>query len=124
MSTSVYKSAFYHIRNLFLNEEISIYGMYWNSCACFCQFTTGLQQLVASCSPKHILQKLQYAQNAAARLIKLSRKYDHITPHLMELHWLPIEYRIQFKIILLNYKALNGLAPSYVSDLLQRYTVL
>ena len=72
-------------------------------------------------SPKYILQKLQRAQNAAARLIKLSRKYDHITPHLMDLHWLPIEYRIQFKILLLIYKALNGLSPSYLSNLLQRY---
>ena len=72
-------------------------------------------------SPKYVPQKLQRAQNAAARLIKLSRKYDHITPHLMDLHWLPIEYRIQFKILLLTYKTLNGLAPSYLSDLLQRY---
>ena len=51
----------------------------------------------------------------------ISHKYDHITSHLMDQHWLPIEYRIQFKILLLTYKALNGLAPSYLSDLLQQY---
>ena len=41
----------------------------------------------------------------------------------MDLHWLPIEYHIQFKVILLTYthKALNGLAPFYLSDLLQCY---
>ena len=72
-------------------------------------------------SPKYILQKLQLVQNAAARLVKLSRKHEHITPHLIDLHWLPIEYRIQFKVLLLTYKALNGLAPSYLSDLLKRY---
>ena len=53
-------------------------------------------------SPKYILQKLQRVQNAAAILVKLSRKYEHITPHLMDLHWLPIEYRIQFKVLLLT----------------------
>ena len=35
--------------------------------------------------------------------------------------WLPVEYRIQFKILLVTYKALNGLASSYLSDLLQQY---
>ena len=39
----------------------------------------------------------------------------------MDLYWLPIEYRIQFKILLVTYKTLNGLAPSYLSDLLRRY---
>ena len=38
--------------------------------------------------------KLQRVQNAAARLLTSSRKYDHITPVLQELHWLPVGYRI------------------------------
>lgn len=36
----------------------------------------------------------------------------------MKLHWLPIIYRIRFKIALLTYKAISGLAPSYISDLI------
>ena len=34
----------------------------------------------------------------------------------MELHWLPVEQRINFKILLITYKALNGQAPTYLSD--------
>ena len=40
------------------------------------------------------------------------RKYDSITPVLKELHWLPVHYRIQFKILLQVFKALNDLAPN------------
>ena len=42
----------------------------------------------------------------------------HISPLLFELHWLPVEHRIVFKILLL---VLNNLAPSYISDLLTPY---
>ena len=71
--------------------------------------------------PKYLLQKLQYVQNAAARLITGIRKHDHITPILMDLHWLPVNERIQFKILLLTFKSLNGLAPVYIDEMIQRY---
>ena len=64
------------------------------------------------------ITKLQRVQNAAARLRTLSRQYDHITPVLKELHWLPVRYRIHFKLLLLTFKALNGMAPAYISDLI------
>ena len=44
-----------------------------------------------------------------------------ITPVLKELHWLPVKQRIIFKILLFTYKALNALAPQYISDLLVQY---
>ncbi|KAL0147691.1 hypothetical protein M9458_057000, partial [Cirrhinus mrigala] len=50
-----------------------------------------------------------------------SRKYDHITPILKSLHWLPIRFCISYKILLLTYKALNGLAPAFPTSLLPRY---
>ena len=50
-----------------------------------------------------------------------TKKRDHITPVLRELHWLPISKRIEFKILLVTYKCLNGLAPSFLSDLLNPY---
>ena len=65
--------------------------------------------------------KLQYVQNAAARLITGIRKHDHITPILMDLHWLPVNEHIQFKILLLTFKSLNGLAPVYIDEMIQRY---
>ena len=49
-----------------------------------------------------------------------SSKYDHITPVLKELHWLPIKERIQFKTLVITFKALNGQAPEYLSELLCR----
>ena len=61
-------------------------------------------------------------QNAAARLITHSRKYDDITPMLIGLHGLPVEYRVQFKLISLTFKASNGLAPTYLTDMIERYT--
>ena len=51
----------------------------------------------------------------------------HITPILINLHWLPVRYRINFKILLLTFKALCGMAPSYIIDLIHtnsRYLLL
>ena len=64
------------------------------------------------------LSKLQRIQNAAARVIAGIKKHDHITPTLMDLHWLPIRQRIDYKILILTYKCLHGMAPQYLSDLL------
>ena len=67
--------------------------------------------------PKYEIKKLQRIQNSAARLISGCRKYDHITPILIKLHWLPIEYRIEYKILVLTYKAIKKTAPQYIIDL-------
>ncbi len=79
--------------------------------------------LLGGC-PASSINKLQVVQNAAARVLTRSRKYDHITPILQSLHWLPIKYHISYKILLLTYKALNGLAPAYLTSLLSRYKYL
>ena len=71
--------------------------------------------------PKSQLDKLQRIQNVAARLVKGVRKQDHITPTLKALHWLPVEKRIIFKILLMTYKTLNGLAPSYLTTIITPY---
>ena len=47
---------------------------------------------------------------------------DHVTPILKELHWLPVEKRIDYKICLFCFKSLNGLAPSYISSSINTYT--
>ena len=71
--------------------------------------------------PNVQLDKLQRVQNWAARLVTCNNKYTHITPILRELHWLPIKARIEYKIILLTYKSLKGLAPYYLRPLLSSY---
>ena len=48
---------------------------------------------------------------------------QRITPVLKKLHWLPIDLRIEFKILTVTYKTLHGLAPAYIKDLLQIYHV-
>ena len=60
--------------------------------------------------PKYVLKNLQMVQHCAARLITHTKKFDHITPVLMELHWLPVEARIHFKTAVLVLKSLNQLA--------------
>ena len=62
--------------------------------------------------------------NSATQLTLGIKKYDHITPGLEKLHWLPIEYRINFKILCMTYKALHGLAPNYITGLVKRYIPL
>ena len=64
------------------------------------------------------LKEWQRIQNTAARFVTCKGKFDHVTPLLVQLHWLPISYRTVFKLLLLAYKSVNGLCPSYVSDLL------
>ena len=71
--------------------------------------------------PKNVIKKLQSVQNAAAKLITRSRKCDHITPILLDLHWLPVSERIKFKILLLTFKALHQQSPTYIQDLITRY---
>lgn len=62
--------------------------------------------------------KLQRVMNASARLIYRAYKFCHITPLLVELHWLPVRSRIHYKIILITFKVLHGLSPKYLSDLI------
>ena len=73
--------------------------------------------------PQSVIDRLQYVQNCTARLVTRTRSLEHITPVLRRLHWLPVRQRITYKIVLLTYKALNGMAPKYIAGLLQPYTL-
>lgn len=67
------------------------------------------------------LNKLQKIQNAAVRFIfDLRGKECHepISPYLKKLHFLPVRYRIQYKICHLVFKCLNDIAPTYLKDLI------
>ena len=67
------------------------------------------------------MKRLQHVQNSAARVIYLSRKFDHVTRLLIDLHWFPIEQRISFKILLITFKILHDKTPEYLNDLIIRY---
>ena len=65
--------------------------------------------------------KLQRVQNAAAKLITKNKKHDHVTPLLHNLHWLPVEDRLIFKVLLLVFKSMNNEGPVYLKDLFTFY---
>ena len=58
---------------------------------------------------------IQSVQNAAARLVTGTRRCEHITPALRQLHWLPVRQRIQYKLASLAFRALSGLAPDHLA---------
>lgn len=73
--------------------------------------------LLAGLPTEHI-RPLKRVQHAPARVLTGARRRDHITSHRKKLHWLPIPYRIDFKIAILDYRCLNGSALVYLSNLL------
>ena len=64
--------------------------------------------------PQDQIQKIQKCQNNAARLVLGGKRNEHVTPLLYDLHWLPVSYRIDYKVLTLCFKILNSLAPSYL----------
>jgi hypothetical protein len=68
--------------------------------------------------PKVSLLRLQRIQNCLARVVTGTAKYEHITPVLKRLHWLPVEQRIDFKTAVLVHKSLYSGQPSYLRSLL------
>ena len=117
------KTSYYHLRNIskirkYLTEETTeiFVHAFVSSKLDYCNsLLYGL--------PKHMISSLQSVQNTAARVVTVTKKFDHITPVLIQLHWLPVHFRILFKVLLLVYKALNGMAPLYITELLSYRTV-
>ena len=71
--------------------------------------------------PDYIIKRLQRLLNAAARIITNLGKYDHITDAMKKLHWLPIESRIQYKVLVFVHACVHNIAPPYLSSLLTSY---
>ena len=116
-TNQVCKTAFYHIHHI---RRISKYLSQ--------EYLKTLVHVLATCRldycnsllhglPKCHISKLQRVQNAAGRLITNTRKYDHITPALCNLHWLPVFHRIYFNILIVTFKAMYNKSPSYISNL-------
>jgi len=62
------------------------------------------------------IRKVQSVQNAAARLLTGTRRGDHISPVSHQLHWLPVQRRVDFKLACFVFSSLSGQAPSYLAD--------
>jgi hypothetical protein len=63
--------------------------------------------------------RLQYIQNSLAHVETRKQKYDHITPSLKSLHWLPVRYRCDFKVLTLVYKYPSLGSPAYFGQVLK-----
>ena len=116
--TAVCQSCYFHLRNVgsirrFLDPVTAAQIMH-----AFITSRLDYCNALLKGLPNYLLYRLQKVQNTAVRIITLCDKQDHITPHLKRLHWLPVPLRIDFKLLLITYKIVNGLAPSYLSELL------
>ena len=69
--------------------------------------------------PYCALTKLQRVQNATTRVLYLAPRYCHITPIIYKLHWLPVTFRIEYKIIINTHKAIPCTSPDYSSSLVK-----
>jgi len=63
-----------------------------------------------------LMNRLQLVQNAAARLVTGTRRSDHISSVLCQLHWLPVRQRVDFKVATLVHQSLSGISPPYLAD--------
>ena len=68
------------------------------------------------------LRRLQLVQKSPCRIVTRSSKSSHITPQIKKLHWLPVRYRVKFKIGLITYKILNQGQPVYLRELIHPYS--
>jgi len=66
--------------------------------------------------PAYAISRLQSSLNAAARLVFSLQKYDSVTLLLQELYWLKVEQQIEYKLAVLVYRCLHGLAPPYLAN--------
>ena len=117
--TKTCKAAFYHLHNI---RRIRKFLTVDSTKVLVHAFIMGridyCNSLLHGLPTTHI-NKLQRVQNAAARLICSTPRFSHITPVLYSLHWLPVRFRIIFKILIITFKAIHGQAPDYICNLIR-----
>ena len=93
---SISSAAFYHLKNIARIKGIvskpdleRLIHAFVSSRLDYCKTASTVRGLLIGLS-KRAVRQLQYIQNAAARVLTRTRKYDHISPVLRSLHWLPV----------------------------------
>ena len=119
---NVCKSAFAELRRIAsVRRYLTIDATKTLVCAFVLSKIDYCNSLLKGC-PKQTINKLQMVQNSAARLILQRRKRDHVLPLLKQLHWLLVQFRIDYKLSTLCFHSLAGTSPCYLSELLSIYT--
>ncbi|KAJ8038157.1 hypothetical protein HOLleu_19156 [Holothuria leucospilota] len=119
--SAVCKSSYHHLHNIKSirksldnkTAETLIHAFVTSRLDCVNALLVGL--------PKRLLSKLQIVQNCAARVVMKVSRSEHITTTLHHLHWLPIQQRVTYKILLLTWGILHGQAPGYLTDIITPY---
>ena len=118
---SVSKSAFFHLRNISRLRPSLSDSVAEKLIHCFITSRLDYCNGLLSGVPSQTLNRLQYIQNSAARVLTRTKPWQHITPTLFNLHWLPVKSCITYKLLLVTYKSLHALSPQYLTDLLHPY---
>lgn len=118
---TVTRTCFFHLRNIAKLRSVVSFSELEMIIHAFVSSRLDYCNSLFTCLNKTTMDRLQLIQNAAARLLTRSNKWCHITPILVDLHWLPVFFRVRFKVLVLTYRALNGQAPEYIADLVSRY---
>ena len=118
--TAICRSTYFHIRNIGKIRNLLSY----NACStiihalisCRLDYCNSLLYNV----PTHKTDRLQRLQNQCARILTKSPRREHITPVFKSLHWLKIQDRITYKILMLTYKSYYNIAPTCLCELISR----
>ena len=113
------KSSIYHLRNIHKVKRYLNPQALKSLIHAFITSRLDIHNATLLGLPQCQVHKLQKIQNVAARMISGTSRFEHISPVLMDLHWLPVKKRVDFKLLVITYKALHGLAPAYISNLIE-----
>ena len=114
---AVCQSSFFHLRNIGFIRKYLTYDAAKIIIHAFVVSKLDYCNSLLYGLPSYLIRKLQHVQNSAARLVNQCPRFCHITPVLRDLHWLPVSFRIEFKIMLITYKVLHDRAPIYIQEL-------
>ena len=119
---SVCRSAYFHLRNIRNARNLLTYDAYNQLIHALVTVRIDYCNSLLYGLPVQSLNRLQRIVNTAARILCRIPKFGHISETLgvyyHHLHWLPVQQRLLFKVLILTYQAYHKTAPSYLCDLI------
>ena len=119
--TTVCRASYFHIRALrHVRESLPDNIARTVACSIVGSRLDYCNSLYAGMTKQNFI-RLQRVQNTLARVVLRRRKFDHITPALTELHWLPVQHRVTYKLATLAFRIITSNQPAYLRELLVDY---